>query len=60
VNSKPLRSRFEENRNNGNESSDGLFQVAPGSLFPALQRIEERGLASGTWGMSENNRRTKY
>jgi transcriptional regulator len=37
-----------------------VFQVAPGSLFPALQRIEERGLASGTWGISENNRRARY
>jgi PadR family transcriptional regulator PadR len=37
-----------------------VFQVAPGSLFPALQRIEERGLASGTWGISENNRRAKF
>jgi len=37
-----------------------VFQVAPGSLFPALQRIEERGLASATWGISENNRRAKY
>ena len=37
-----------------------VFQVAPGSLFPALQRIEERGWASGDWGISENNRRAKY
>ena len=37
-----------------------VFQVAPGSLFPALQRIEERGLAAGSWGVSENNRRARY
>ena len=37
-----------------------VFQVAPGSLFPALQRMEERGWASGGWGTSENNRRAKY
>lgn len=37
-----------------------VFQVAPGSLFPALQRIEERGLALSSWGISENNRRAKY
>jgi len=37
-----------------------VFQVAPGSLFPALQRMEERGWASGDWGTSENNRRAKY
>jgi DNA-binding PadR family transcriptional regulator len=30
-----------------------VFRTAPGSLFSALQRIEERGLASGTWGISE-------
>ena len=36
-----------------------VFQVAPGSLSPALQRIEERGHASGTWGISENNRRAR-
>lgn len=37
-----------------------VFQVAPGSLFPALQRIEERGWALGDWGISENNRKAKY
>ena len=37
-----------------------VFQVAPGSLFPALQRIEERGWASANWSVSENNRRAKY
>jgi len=37
-----------------------VFQVAPGSLVPALQRIEERGLALGNGGVSENNRRAKY
>jgi len=42
------------------ELTGDVFQVAPGSLFPALQRIEERGLASGEWGISENNRRAKY
>ena len=42
------------------ELTGDVFQVAPGSLFPALQRIEERGLASGDWGISENNRRAKY
>ena len=37
-----------------------VFQVAPGSLFPALQRIEERGWALGDWGISENNRKARY
>jgi PadR family transcriptional regulator, regulatory protein PadR len=36
------------------------FQVKPGSLFPALHRMEEEGWVSSTWGESENNRRAKY
>jgi PadR family transcriptional regulator len=38
----------------------GTFQVKPGSLFPALHRMEEEGWLSSTWGDSENNRRAKY
>jgi PadR family transcriptional regulator, regulatory protein PadR len=38
----------------------GTFQVKPGSLFPALHRMEEAGWLSATWGESENNRRAKY
>ena len=38
----------------------GTFQVKPGSLFPALHRMEEEGWLSSTWGESENNRRAKY
>jgi transcriptional regulator len=40
--------------------TDGVFQVKPGSLFPALHRMEQEGWISGTWGESENNRRAKY
>jgi PadR family transcriptional regulator, regulatory protein PadR len=36
------------------------FQVKPGSLFPALHRMEEQGWLSAFWGESENNRRAKY
>ena len=36
------------------------FSVKPGSLFPALHRMEEEGWISGFWGDSENNRRAKY
>jgi PadR family transcriptional regulator PadR len=36
------------------------FQVKPGSLFPALHRMEEEGWLTSTWGESENNRRAKY
>jgi transcriptional regulator len=38
----------------------GTFQVKPGSLFPALHRMEEAGWLTSTWGDSENNRRAKY
>jgi len=38
----------------------GTFQVKPGSLFPALHRMEEEGWLSSHWGESENNRRAKY
>ena len=38
----------------------GVFQVTPGSLFPALQRMEENGWVKGSWEASENNRRAKY
>jgi len=36
------------------------FQVKPGSLFPALHRMEEAGWLASYWGDSENNRRAKY
>lgn len=38
----------------------GTFQVKPGSLFPALHRMEEEGWLTAIWGESENNRRAKY
>ena len=38
----------------------GTFQVKPGSLFPALHRMEEAGWLSSSWGESENNRKAKY
>jgi PadR family transcriptional regulator len=36
------------------------FEVKPGSLFPALHRLEEQGWLESSWGESENNRRAKY
>ena len=36
------------------------FLVKPGSLFPALHRMEEAGWLSSFWGDSENNRRAKF
>ncbi len=38
----------------------GTFKVKPGSLFPALHRMEEAGWLQSEWGESENNRRAKY
>ena len=38
----------------------GTFDVGPGSLFPALHRLEAGGKLAARWGASENNRRAKY
>jgi PadR family transcriptional regulator PadR len=38
----------------------GTFQVKPGSLFPAVHRMEEAGWLASAWGESENNRRAKF
>ena len=40
-------------------SRDTLL-VDHGSLYPALQRLEERGWIKGAWGTSENNRRARF
>lgn len=40
--------------------TEGTFSVKPGSLFPALHRMEEAGWLSSFWGESENNRRAKF
>ena len=40
--------------------TQGTFLVKPGSLFPALHRMEEAGWLSSYWGDSENNRRAKF
>jgi transcriptional regulator len=37
----------------------GVFVVGPGSLFPALHRLEERGWIQGRWGELESGRRAK-
>jgi PadR family transcriptional regulator, regulatory protein PadR len=42
------------------QTTNGIFQVNPGSLFPALHRMEEAGWLSSFWGESENNRRAKF
>jgi PadR family transcriptional regulator, regulatory protein PadR len=41
-------------------SSENALDVEQGSLYPALHRLEDRGLVSSEWGVSENNRRAKF
>ena len=42
------------------EMSGDAIQVEEGSLYPALYRLEERGLISAEWGVSELGRRAKF
>lgn len=42
------------------QMTQGTFQVKPGSLFPALHRMEEAGWLRSFWGESENKRRAKF
>lgn len=40
--------------------SGDVLTVIPGSLYPALHKLEANGLISAEWGASENNRRAKF
>jgi PadR family transcriptional regulator PadR len=40
--------------------SGGAFEVEQGALYPALFRLEEKGMLASEWGVSDNNRRAKY
>jgi PadR family transcriptional regulator len=42
------------------ESSEDVLRVEEGALYPALHRLELKGLLSSEWGTSDNNRRAKY
>jgi PadR family transcriptional regulator len=42
------------------QTSDDVLRVEEGALYPALHRLELRGLLSAEWGVSENNRRAKF
>jgi PadR family transcriptional regulator, regulatory protein PadR len=42
------------------QTSENALEVEQGSLYPALHRLEDRGLLSAEWGVSENNRRAKF
>jgi PadR family transcriptional regulator PadR len=41
-------------------TSEDVLRVEEGALYPALHRLELRGLVAAAWGTSENNRRAKY
>jgi transcriptional regulator len=40
--------------------TSGVLDVNQGSLYPALQRLEHRGVIRSKWGVSENGRRARY
>ena len=42
------------------QMSGGVFRMTLGALYPALQRLERSGLVTGSWGVSDNNRRARY
>ena len=42
------------------QRSEEVLRVEEGALYPALHRLELRGLLASEWGVSENNRRAKY
>src|SRR3954468_23178464 len=48
-----IASRFEQ-------VSGGALQVNMGTLYPALMRLEQRGLVGGNWGATETNRKARF
>jgi transcriptional regulator len=40
--------------------SSGALQLNMGTLYPALMRLEQRGLLRGTWGTSDSNRKARF
>jgi transcriptional regulator len=40
--------------------TSGVFEVKPGSLFPALHRLEEKGWIAGDWSRTETGRRARF
>jgi transcriptional regulator len=42
------------------QMTNATFDVKPGSLFPALHRMEQAGWLDSSWGESETNRRAKF
>jgi PadR family transcriptional regulator, regulatory protein PadR len=42
------------------EVTDDLLKIEEGSLYPALHRLEDQGLITSEWGVSDNNRRARF
>lgn len=42
------------------EGSEGVLEVEEGALYPALHRLERRGLLEAEWGRTETGRRAKF
>jgi transcriptional regulator len=42
------------------QQSEEVFFIDHGSLYLALQRLEDKGWISGNWGVSENNRKARF
>jgi PadR family transcriptional regulator PadR len=42
------------------QQSEDVLLVDHGSLYPALQRLEEQGWIAAAWGISENNRKARF
>ena len=42
------------------QATNDALRIEEGSLYPALHRLEERGLIEAEWGLSENNRRARF
>ena len=40
--------------------SDGALQLNMGTLYPALMRLEQRGLVRGSWGTTDTNRKARF
>jgi PadR family transcriptional regulator len=41
-------------------TSENALEIEQGSLYPALHRLEDRGLLASEWGISENNRKARF
>jgi PadR family transcriptional regulator, regulatory protein PadR len=42
------------------QTSKGALQLNMGTLYPALMRLEQRGLLRGAWGTTDNNRKARF